>query len=91
MATSNDQYQELRQKIDDIDRKLLELLNKRAETAIEIGRLKRVNNEPIYVPEREKAVLEALDGLNKGPMTKENTRGIFKKIIEQIRELEESS
>ena len=43
-----------RKKIDELDRKLVELLNQRARAAIEIGRLKRNTDLPIYEPERER-------------------------------------
>ena len=45
-----------RKKIDEIDRKLIELLNQRAAAAQEIGRLKRNTNLPIYEPDRERNV-----------------------------------
>ena len=46
-----------RKKIDELDRKLVELLNQRASAAIEIGRLKRNTDLPIYEPEREREVI----------------------------------
>ncbi len=39
-----------RRKIDEIDRKLVELLNERSRCALEIGRLKRVESLPLYQP-----------------------------------------
>ena len=45
-----------RNKIDELDRKLVELLNQRAEAAHEIGRLKRDGSLPIYEPDRERMV-----------------------------------
>ena len=49
-----------RRRIDEIDRKLVELLNERSRCALEIGKLKRAANLPLYQPEREKEVLEML-------------------------------
>src|SRR5215471_1758317 len=46
-----------RRRIDEIDRKLVELLNERSRCAIEIGKLKQVANIPLYQPERELEVL----------------------------------
>ena len=43
-----------RKKIDDLDRKLVELLNQRAQAAVEIGRLKKNTDLPIYEPQRER-------------------------------------
>ena len=47
-----------RKKIDELDRRLVELLSERARAAVEIGRLKRDTNLPIYEPERERIVFE---------------------------------
>ena len=47
-----------RKKIDELDRRLVELLSERARAAVEIGRLKRDTNLPIYEPERERVVFE---------------------------------
>ena len=47
-----------RRQIDEIDRKLVELLNQRSRCALEIGKLKQAKNLPLYQPEREREVLE---------------------------------
>ena len=47
-----------RKKIDELDRRLVELLNERAQAAHEIGKLKRNTSMPIYEPEREKKIFE---------------------------------
>ena len=57
-----------RKKIDEIDRKLVEMLNQRAEAAQEIGRLKRGSDLPIYEPDRERIVLDQVQGANQGPL-----------------------
>ena len=43
--------------MDEIDKKLVELLNERSQCALEIGRLKQAANMPLYQPERENEVL----------------------------------
>ena len=45
-----------RKKIDELDRQLVALLSERARAAVEIGRLKRDTNLPIYEPDRERIV-----------------------------------
>ena len=50
-----------RKKIDELDRRLVELLSQRAQAAQEIGRLKRNTSLPVYEPEREQAKL-VIDG-----------------------------
>ena len=79
-----------REEIDRIDEQLLELLNRRAASALEIGHIKKRNNEPIFVPDREKAVLSRLLELNEGPLPAESIEKVFRVIIEQMRLLEET-
>ena len=47
-----------RKKIDELDRRLVELLNERAAAASAIGRLKRNTDLPVYEPDRERAELQ---------------------------------
>jgi chorismate mutase len=46
-----------RRKIDEIDRRLVELFNERSQCAIEIGRIKHDQNLRVYDPEREREIL----------------------------------
>ena len=57
-----------RKRIDELDRKLVELLNERARAAQEIGKLKRNTQIPIYEPEREKIIFENVREANQGPL-----------------------
>jgi chorismate mutase/prephenate dehydratase len=86
----DDPYRTQRDLIDRIDRELVELLNRRAAAALEIGRLKRMNGEPIHVPEREQAVMEGVLRRNKGPLPAEAIEAVFRTIIARMRALEES-
>ena len=60
-----------RMKIDELDRRLVELLNERAHAAHEIGKLKRNTSMPIYEPEREKKIFENVQSANHGPLPEE--------------------
>ncbi len=77
----------LRKKINSTDNQILNLLNKRAETAIKIGRLKQ-NSSAIYVPSREAEVIGNIIKNNKGPLTKQDITYIFKEIISVCRAME---
>lgn len=50
----------LRDEIQNTDKEILRLLEKRVAAAKEIGNIKKKNNKPIYVPEVEKKKIEAL-------------------------------
>ncbi|MBF0484867.1 MAG: prephenate dehydratase [Candidatus Omnitrophica bacterium] len=72
---------ELRQKIDKLDQKLVELLNARAEISKAVGKYKTANNQPIYSPERERAVYERISKLNKGPLSEEAFKAVYREIM----------
>lgn len=72
---------ELRARIDRIDQQLLELLNRRARLAIEVGRSKTGQGRAVYAPDREKRILERLVEGNRGPLGTEAIQAVFREII----------
>ena len=80
-----------RRKIDEIDRKLVELLNERSRCALEIGRLKRVESLPLYQPERERKVLEGVERANQGPLADTAIRRLFERILDEARVVERTA
>jgi chorismate mutase len=77
-----------RKKIDELDRRLVELLSERAQAAVEIGRLKRDTNLPIYEPERERIVFENVQGMNRGPLPGRDLVRIFERIMDVMRNIQ---
>ena len=77
-----------RKRIYAIDQLLLVLLNERSACANTIGHIKKQLNLPIYVPEREKIVLDNVLKGNKGPLDNAAVRGLFERIIDETRSLE---
>ncbi|MDQ7025609.1 MAG: bifunctional 3-deoxy-7-phosphoheptulonate synthase/chorismate mutase [Anaerolineae bacterium] len=80
---------ELREEIDDINLKLLELLNRRATVASEIGKLQIQYSSQIYDPVRESAMLTELQMVNEGPFSNETLNALFKEIFKATLALEE--
>ncbi|MHB1455428.1 MAG: prephenate dehydratase [Armatimonadota bacterium] len=80
---------ELREEIDHIDRQILELLNKRARMAREIGMLKQRTAKNTYIPERESQVFAKLTSANRGPLPDQSIRAIYREIISASRALEQ--
>jgi chorismate mutase/prephenate dehydratase len=78
----------LRNKIDLIDAKIITLLNQRASLAKRIGHSKISNNQDIYAPGREKAVLDRVSRLSRGPLPESAVRAVFREIISGCRSLE---
>jgi chorismate mutase/prephenate dehydratase len=71
----------LRQKIDRLDTRLVELLNQRLSLAADIGRLKRSKDSRIFVAEREDRVLHKVCGQNQGPMKDAALRAIYREVM----------
>ena len=72
---------ELRKQIDSIDEQLVELISRRAQVAVEIGKLKQAGEVPVYVPHREKAVLDKISRLNKGPLPDKTLYAIWRELM----------
>jgi chorismate mutase/prephenate dehydratase len=72
---------ELRKKIDEIDRKILDLLNRRTEVVLEVGKTKQSKHLKIHSPERERSLLKKLREQNTGPFPDETLQLIYEEII----------
>jgi chorismate mutase len=79
------QLDEYRVLIDDVDRRIVGLLNERTQVVENIGRVKREAQLPIYEPKREDQVFANITGANHGPLTPEAVRRIFERIIDEMR------
>jgi chorismate mutase-like protein len=77
--------EEFRVQIDDIDRRIVELLNERTRVVEGIGRVKREAKLPIYEPKREDQVFQNVTASNGGPLTPEALKRIFERIIDEMR------
>jgi chorismate mutase len=77
-----------RRRIDEIDKKLVELLNARSQCALEIGKLKQAAKIPLYQPDRENEVLANAENKNSGPLTDAAIRRLFERIIDEARAAE---
>ena len=80
--------EEYRVLIDDVDRRIVALLNERTQVVEEIGRVKRASELPIYEPKREEQVFANVTGSNHGPMSPEALRRIFERIIDEMRRIQ---
>jgi chorismate mutase/prephenate dehydratase len=80
---------DLRKEIDAIDDQLLELLNRRAEVVIKVGRAKAGKSKEFYVPNREQAIYERLTAGSPGPFPSKGIRRVFREIISASLSLEQ--
>lgn len=86
-----DEIESWRKKIDEIDLKLVDLLNRRERCAIAIGKIKAVLNIEVYDSQREKEVFENVQHAVDEPLTKEAVKNVFERIIEESRRAEGES
>ena len=84
----NESVDVLRKKIDQIDEKVVNLLNDRAVLAQRIGQTKSLSNQEVYVPQREQDILNRLAGQSRGPLPSSTIRSIYREIISGCRSME---
>ena len=77
-----------RKRIDEIDLQLAKLLSERSQCVIEIGKIKRQQQLPVYDPQREKEILEKLLRDNQGPLENEALKRLFERILDESRRVE---
>ncbi len=77
-----------RTEIDEIDRELLRLLNRRARLALKVGTLKTAARLPCCDPDRERVVLSSLRKANTGPLDSRAVTKLFRRIIGESRRIE---
>lgn len=89
------EIEDWRIRIDEINDELIALLNRRAQYATEIGKLKKAKGLPVFDASRENAVLARVGELAEkaqkdgGPLTPESIKNIFQAIMVETRKVEE--
>ena len=93
MSDTQEKLQQLRVKIDDLDARILKLLNERAQCAVDVAEVKQAEDPeqiPVYYrPEREAQVLRRITELNEGPLTSDKVSLIYRQIMSACLALEE--
>jgi chorismate mutase len=77
-----------RKKIDELDSKLVQLINERATCAREIGKLKRNSSMPVYEPDREKIIFQNIARHSTGPLTEVQLRQVYERLIDVMRQIQ---
>ena len=80
--------EELRNQIDVLDQRLVELLSERARAAQMIGHLKAATSLPVYEPARERVIYANVRAANKGPLPDIELTHIYERIIDVMRALQ---
>ena len=79
---------EVRARIDQLDKEIIRNLNERLEAVLEVGRVKREHDACLYVPAREKQVFDRVLAENNGPLRDEHIRAIYREIMSAALDLE---
>lgn len=72
---------QIRTKIDELDQKIIALLNDRTGLALEVGKIKSESGQEVYAPERESAIYRKIEELAKGPLPKDALKAIYREIM----------
>lgn len=83
-----ERIEELRERVDGVDRELVRILNERARIVQELSIYKLEAGVPLFDPKREEAILRKVADLNKGPIYDSSMRDIFELVMHRIRDLE---
>ncbi len=88
-APETAELRRLRRRIDALDRKLVALLNERAELARAVGHEKhRVGRRAVRDLEREREVLLRVSMANTGPLAQADLLAVYRRLMQSTRALE---
>lgn len=80
--------EDYRKEIDEIDAKIISLLNRRANTVGEIGKIKANAGLPIIDLERESEVMQNILSRNNGVLHEWQLATIYQKILDESRQIQ---
>ncbi len=83
-----ERIEELRERVNEVDRELVRILNERALIVQELGAFKREEGVALFDPRREEEILRGVAEMNEGPIYDTSMRDIFELIMHRIRDLE---
>lgn len=78
----------LRERIDTLDRQLLETLNQRAHVAQEVGELKKKEGTSFFRPDRVAQVITKMQRANQGPLKNSHVSAVWREIMSACLALE---
>lgn len=77
-----------REQIDEVDRRLVRLLNERTRIVEQLGKLKEELELPVYEPKREDEVYSNIVNSNEGPLPLDSLKRLFERIVDEMRTLQ---
>ena len=86
--TALEALERCRTQIDELDRRILALLNERTLVVEQIGHIKQSAAMPIYEPRREDLVFQNVAAHNTGPLSPDAVKRVFERIIDEMRRVQ---
>ncbi len=83
-----DSLDALRKRIDQVDSRIVALLNERASLALKIGHQKSLTGKAVYVASRERAVYRQATAANAGPLPDASVRAVYREVLSACRGIE---
>ena len=87
-ASVQNRIEDLRSRVDEVDRELIRNLNERARIVQEMVAIKAEAGTPLFDPRREEEILRKVAEENEGPIYDSSIREIFELILHRIRDME---
>jgi chorismate mutase len=87
-AGTQNRIEDLRGRVDEVDRELIRILNERARIVQEMVAIKAEAGKPLFDPRREEEILQKVAEQNEGPIYDTSMREIFELILHRIRDME---
>jgi chorismate mutase len=85
---TQNRIEDLRGRVDEVDRELIRILNERARIVQELVAIKAEAGKPLFDPKREEEILRKVAEQNEGPIYDTSMREIFELILHRIRDME---
>jgi chorismate mutase / prephenate dehydratase len=70
-----------REKISDVDRRLVDAINERLRLVQQLWRYKESRGIPVLAPDREEWMITYLTRANRGPLSEEGLRAIYSEVL----------
>lgn len=86
MSSETKELKELRRRIDEMDNKIIDILNARAELALAVRAYKLTNDLPVYDEERENKIFENLERVNDGPLSDGQLKEVYEVILKCMKD-----
>jgi chorismate mutase/prephenate dehydratase len=82
-APDNDDpiVRQTREKISDVDRRIVEAINERLKLVQQLWRYKETRGIPVLSPDREEWMVTYLTRANRGPLSEDGLRQIYAEVL----------